>query len=236
LWKSDGTAAGTVLVKDIVPGTVGSSSSQLVAVGSRQVFFAADDGTTGTEIWRSDGTAAGTKLFFDLRPGRESSAPMELTLFRGKLLLSMLDGLVGREVFTLDPGATYHPVGRGCRAAGLAPTLEASDPVLGGSARVAGTRAVSSSGILAVGVLPGRPIALPAGAGGVGCTVYVDLARPFVPIFLTPKAGNWSFITQIPNTPASKGRSVVIQAVFGPSGTPPLGLDLTRGVVLTLGQ
>ena len=28
LWKSDGTAAGTVLVKDIYPGSYGSSSPQ----------------------------------------------------------------------------------------------------------------------------------------------------------------------------------------------------------------
>ena len=33
LWKSDGTLAGTVLVKDIVPGTVGSNPGPAVVAG-----------------------------------------------------------------------------------------------------------------------------------------------------------------------------------------------------------
>jgi len=61
LWKTDGTAAGTSLVSDIVPGTAGSSPSQIIAVG-QQLYFVASDGTstTATSLWTSDGTAAGT--------------------------------------------------------------------------------------------------------------------------------------------------------------------------------
>ncbi|MGH9361411.1 MAG: ELWxxDGT repeat protein, partial [Thermoanaerobaculia bacterium] len=40
LWKTDGTAAGTVLVEDIVPGVVGSDPQNLTAVGGR-LFFSA---------------------------------------------------------------------------------------------------------------------------------------------------------------------------------------------------
>src|SRR4051812_40450623 len=39
LWKSDGTAEGTVLVKDINPGTASSLASQLI-VYKGQVYFA----------------------------------------------------------------------------------------------------------------------------------------------------------------------------------------------------
>ena len=88
LWKSDGTAAGTALVKDIYPGSsryydywgnwryVPNSSypSDLTNVNGT-LFFTADDGTNGRELWKSDGTAAGTVLVKDIRPGSTGSDP-----------------------------------------------------------------------------------------------------------------------------------------------------------------
>ena len=65
LWKSDGTAAGTVLVKDINPGSGSSYPSNLTNVNGT-LFFTADDGTNGRELWKSDGTAAGTVLVANL--------------------------------------------------------------------------------------------------------------------------------------------------------------------------
>jgi ELWxxDGT repeat protein len=50
LWKSDGTATGTVMVKDIQPGSPSSSPSNLTVVGSK-LFFSADDGANGNELW-----------------------------------------------------------------------------------------------------------------------------------------------------------------------------------------
>ena len=58
LWKSDGTEAGTVMVKDIYEGSQGSSPGLMTDVGGT-MFFAADDGIHGTELWKSDGTEAG---------------------------------------------------------------------------------------------------------------------------------------------------------------------------------
>ena len=60
LWSTDGTAAGTVRVKDIHP-TGSSSPAYLTAVGS-VVLFSASEGTNGTELWKSDGTEAGTGI------------------------------------------------------------------------------------------------------------------------------------------------------------------------------
>ena len=68
LWKSDGTAAGTVLVEDIRLGAGNSSlPSQLTNVNG-VLFFTADDGVNGRELWKSDGTAAGTVLVKDISP------------------------------------------------------------------------------------------------------------------------------------------------------------------------
>ena len=73
LWKSDGTAAGTVLVKDINPGGIGSIPVNLTNVNGT-LFFSADDGAHGEELWKSDGTAAGTVLVKDItRPAPSGS-------------------------------------------------------------------------------------------------------------------------------------------------------------------
>ena len=58
LWKSDGTKAGTVLVKDIDPGC--SSSDQEPDRVGGDTFFTADTAAHGRELWKSDGTKAGT--------------------------------------------------------------------------------------------------------------------------------------------------------------------------------
>jgi ELWxxDGT repeat protein len=50
LWKSNGTAAGTVMVKDINPGSAGSYPGNL-AVLERHRSFAAHDGAHGSELW-----------------------------------------------------------------------------------------------------------------------------------------------------------------------------------------
>jgi ELWxxDGT repeat protein len=68
LWKSDGTADGTALVKDVNPGpgsqstgaARGDSYPREITAVAGTVFFAACDGTTGWGLWRSDGTEAGT--------------------------------------------------------------------------------------------------------------------------------------------------------------------------------
>jgi ELWxxDGT repeat protein len=72
LWKTDGTAAGTVLVKDINAGALASNPWGFTAVGST-VFFSADDGVNGRELWKTDGTAQGTVLVKDIAIGTETS-------------------------------------------------------------------------------------------------------------------------------------------------------------------
>ncbi len=82
LWKSDGTAAGTVLVKDIFPG--GDSDPVELTNVNGTLFFNADNGASGYELWKSDGTAAGTVLVKDIFPG-DDSEPRYLTNVNGTL-------------------------------------------------------------------------------------------------------------------------------------------------------
>lgn len=60
LWKSDGTGAGTKMVKNIRPYGKSSNPQNLVNVNGT-LFFTANDGTHKTQLWKSDGTTAGTK-------------------------------------------------------------------------------------------------------------------------------------------------------------------------------
>ena len=62
LWRSDGTSAGTFMLKDIVPGKE-DSWPQYMGVMDAQLFFLAYDERYGAELWVSDGTSEGTKLF-----------------------------------------------------------------------------------------------------------------------------------------------------------------------------
>jgi ELWxxDGT repeat protein len=81
LWVSDGTTAGTVLVKDINPGGGSSLIGNGAGNGDRyfytkyQFFIAASNGTNGIEVWQSDGTTAGTFIISDIYAGATSSNP-----------------------------------------------------------------------------------------------------------------------------------------------------------------
>ncbi|NMO13949.1 HYR domain-containing protein [Pyxidicoccus fallax] len=71
-WVSDGTEAGTRLLKDIQPGASPSFGTGFTQLGNRVLFFARDD-EHGFELWRTDGTEAGTVRVTDLMQGPTSS-------------------------------------------------------------------------------------------------------------------------------------------------------------------
>ena len=80
LWKSDGTSAGTFLLKDINTGHSGADSSNPnnFMVLNNIVLFTATDATHGNEIWKTDGTPAGTAIVKDINPGTPSSTQVEI--------------------------------------------------------------------------------------------------------------------------------------------------------------
>src|SRR5258706_10491291 len=83
LWRTDGTAVGTALVKDInttatlhsFPGEGGTLFPSEFVFFNGAWFFSADDGVTGPELWRSDTTAgtAGREDDITAHPGGGAS-------------------------------------------------------------------------------------------------------------------------------------------------------------------
>src|SRR5262249_46566238 len=97
LWKSNGTAAGTVLVKDIKSGTASSDPMTLINLNGT-LLFVADDGVHAG-LWRSDGTAAGTVLVKGVPPG---IYPGDWTIVNGRLYFRSGDGVHGEELWRSD--------------------------------------------------------------------------------------------------------------------------------------
>ena len=97
LWRTDGTASGTRIVKDIRPGPAGSDGPNfslpggISGAGASVHLFSADDGIHGNELWTTDGTGAGTTLVADLHPGPEGSYPYVPVAARGTVFFHAMD-------------------------------------------------------------------------------------------------------------------------------------------------
>ncbi|HUT93242.1 MAG TPA: Ig-like domain-containing protein [Thermoguttaceae bacterium] len=135
LWKTDGTVSGTMIVKDIFPGSEPyygsanghsydgyryfSSSPQDLTNVNGKLYFTADDGEHGRELWKSDGTEDGTVMVKDIDDDftydqssqtdvPNASDPQELTAVGGTLYFTADDGVGGRELWKSNgtPGGT----------------------------------------------------------------------------------------------------------------------------------
>ena len=102
LWKSDGTAAGTVMVKDI--DTTGSDDSdpEFFTVMDNILYFIATTYSSNDELWRSDGTEEGTFMVKDIRNGSQGSYLSSLTIMGNNLYFQANDGVHGRELWKSD--------------------------------------------------------------------------------------------------------------------------------------
>jgi ELWxxDGT repeat protein len=144
LWKSDGTAAGTLRLLVIDPHGQDTSADQLVNA-SGVLEFAAPDGSGGWGLWQSDGRpGAGTALVQDFHPGPGGAGPADLTFQPQQsgsfeenipqLFFTADDGSHGRELwqtFTdipLSLNANGFGGTEGTTFSGVVATFSASDP------------------------------------------------------------------------------------------------------------
>ncbi|MES2690888.1 MAG: ELWxxDGT repeat protein, partial [Bacteroidota bacterium] len=97
LWKSDGTSAGTVMIKSVNAATYAESFTP-----ATNVFYFITNDLNGYELWKSDGTPGGTVLVKDIYNGSGSSTPQHLTNINGVLYFSADDGIHGYELWRSD--------------------------------------------------------------------------------------------------------------------------------------
>jgi trimeric autotransporter adhesin len=130
LWRTDGTALGTVLIDDNPIGftnfiefnnelfAYGSSLSKIPFDGPMELisngdftdakvingfmFFSAQNNNTGLEPWMSDGTTSGTHIIKDIKHGFDSSNPEILGTIGGKIVWIVTDYEHGRELYICD--------------------------------------------------------------------------------------------------------------------------------------
>ncbi|MGD1930871.1 MAG: DUF4347 domain-containing protein [Leptolyngbyaceae cyanobacterium] len=90
------------LVADINPGGSGLTLPGDFIVFNGQLYFRANDGSSGFELWRYDGTNPPT-LAADIQPGSRGSSPDDFTIFNGQLYFRADDGTgSGKELWRYD--------------------------------------------------------------------------------------------------------------------------------------
>lgn len=92
LWVTDGTPAGTKILKNINTNDGGGVQSNgapfNMQVFNNKIYFTADDGIYGAELWVTDGTTAGTQMVKDLLQGSTGSIPSRGTVYNGALYVT----------------------------------------------------------------------------------------------------------------------------------------------------
>ncbi|EDP69839.1 hypothetical protein FBALC1_09917 [Flavobacteriales bacterium ALC-1] len=110
IWKTNGTAQGTSLVKEFGEATLNTNSGVPTnfKIHNGKLYFAvngrayASDPAIGVELWVTDGTTAGTVMVQDLNVGAGDSNPSDLTIYNDELYFTATSSALGRELFKVN--------------------------------------------------------------------------------------------------------------------------------------
>lgn len=104
LWRSDGTAAGTTMVKNISTFTNSFKHSRPSEFAAHQgkVYFSADNTNDGRELFVTDGTTAGTFMVKNIDGSSSSSNPTDLLSLGDHLLFIAEGSFFNTEIWKSD--------------------------------------------------------------------------------------------------------------------------------------
>ncbi len=241
LWRSDGTAAGTQRVIDLVPGRGsgcpandwnGLTNTGMVwaPAGAARAVFGGTNGSQGVELYVTDGTAAGTALHAELQPGALGSFPGAPRRCGRQVVFAATRSEppatnAGRELFVMPTMAAAEAFGAPCAGTlGTTPLADAvGTPTLGNAAFGVRVRAALLTPAV---MLLGDPTDLTFGTCSVHVANFVAL-----PALVTGAAGEATQLLPVPASTSLAGARLGAQWVVLQAGGPFLGLAaLSNGV------
>lgn len=101
LWRTDGTAAGTWMLRDINWGPTHTGFGNFRKVGNK-LFFTANEMNTGYELWVTNGTSEGTYMVKDVLPGSNSSYLHSFTNLNDNLLIFSTSNVYPQKLWRSD--------------------------------------------------------------------------------------------------------------------------------------
>tara|TARA_B110000211_G_scaffold228460_1_gene284694 strand:- start:99 stop:2648 length:2550 start_codon:yes stop_codon:yes gene_type:complete len=109
LWVSDGTESGTMLLKDINPGSESGADNYWTlkthAIMDGNLYFDANNGINGSELYVTDGTPTGTGMLINIAPDdvvETSSGPDNFHVVGDKFFFTADNGTTGDELWISD--------------------------------------------------------------------------------------------------------------------------------------
>jgi len=101
LWMTDGTEAGTVMVKDLNPGTGAGFPKDFMEMNG-VIYFSATDGINGIQLWSTDGTESGTQVVLSLADVNGLIEWMDFVVLGDRIFFRGRDAVNGSELWSTD--------------------------------------------------------------------------------------------------------------------------------------